>query len=82
MAACSRVAGGAVPEGGGALTDDLGGLRAAAARGDRDAVGLLAVLVELSGEREDLPELRRLADAGSTDARDVLLELLGEDTTD
>ena len=33
------------------------------------------VLVELASEREDLDELRRLADAGSSDAADVLAEL-------
>lgn len=37
------------------------------------------MLVELAGEREDRDELRRLADAGSSDARDVLLELTGDD---
>jgi len=60
------------------MTDDLARLRAAAARGDRDAVDQL---VELAGEREDLQELGRLADAGSSDARDVLLELTGDDPT-
>jgi hypothetical protein len=38
----------------------------------------MAELVELAGERGDFGELRRLADAGSTDAVDVLVELAGE----
>ena len=35
-------------------------------------------LVELAAEREDLDELRRLADGGSQDAADVLEELTTE----
>ena len=55
--------------------DELAGLRARAAGGDRDAVDQL---VELAGERGDMDELRRLADGGSTDAADVLVELAAE----
>jgi hypothetical protein len=39
------------------------------------------MLVESAGEREDLQGLRRLADKGSSDARDVLVELVGDDDT-
>jgi hypothetical protein len=42
---------------------------------DPDAV---ALAVEAAIEREDLPELRRLADAGSSDAEDALVELAAE----
>ena len=47
-------------------------LRERAAAGDHDAVD---ELVQLAGELCDLAELRRLADLGNSDARDLLLEL-------
>lgn len=61
--------------GGGAVTDDLGPLRAAAARGDHDAEDQL---VELAGERGDLDELRRWAGSGNDDALGILVESAGE----
>ena len=55
------------------MTDaDWVDLQARATDGDHDAVDQL---VELAGERGDMDELRRLADAGSRDAFDVLAEL-------
>ena len=55
------------------MTDaDWVDLQARAADGDHDAVDQL---VELAGERGDMDELRRLADAGNRDAFDVLAEL-------
>lgn len=38
----------------------------------------LALAVEAAIEREDIAELRRLADAGSSDAEDALVELAAE----
>lgn len=43
-----------------------------------DDAGGDGALVELAGERGDLAELRRLADAGNPDATAVLAELLEE----
>lgn len=61
------------------MADELSDLRRQAFDGDQDAIDQL---VEFAGEGGDFDELRRLAQAGSRDAAEVLAELVEDRAED